>query len=133
MTSNPSKAEDITSDLLLAVLAVNSWSLERVGALYEGLRANGLFDVSVMSDLTTEEIEGRLNVAGYKRGPVLGAMMALRVHNIALSLAEGGAQHLADLEAADDVQAARQYLFSLKGVGPAVVENYFLLRSSARS
>lgn len=58
--------------------------------------------------------------------------MALRIHNIAVSLAEGGAQHIANFEAANDRDATRQYLLSLKGVGPAVVENYFLLRSSAR-
>jgi endonuclease III-like uncharacterized protein len=133
MTDSAAKRDDIASDLFMALLAVNSWTLEKVGSLYPTLRENGLFDVSDLSRLELEQIQERLSAAGYKRGPVLGAMMALRVQNVAVALVEGGAQLLADSEAARDTAAVRDYLLRLKGVGPTVVENYLLLRSSAAS
>jgi hypothetical protein len=133
MTSERTKTEDIASDLLMALLAVNSWTLEKVGSLYPTMHANGLFDVSLLAKLEIEQIQERLAAAGFNRGPVLGAMMALRMHHVGLALAEGGAQLLARLEATGDSTGARGYLLSLKGVGPAVVDNYLLLRSSARS
>jgi endonuclease III-like uncharacterized protein len=133
MINSTAKHEDIVSDLFMALLAVNSWTLERVGRLYPTLQENGLFDVRALSGLDPEQIEERLSAAGYRRGPVLGAMMALRVQHVALALANGGAQLLAEYEAARDMAAARKYLLKLKGVGPAVVESYLSLRSSARS
>lgn len=133
MTSEGAKAEDIASDLLIALLAVNSWTLEKVGSLYEQIRANGLFDISVLARLDVEQIRERLAAAGYNRGPVLGAMMALRMHHVGLALAEGGADLLAGVESKGDTTAAREYLLTLNGVGPAVVENYLLLRSSGKS
>lgn len=57
--------------------------------------------------------------------------MALRMHHVALALADGGAL-LADLEAAANTTAIREYLLGLKGVGPTVIETYPPLRSSAR-
>jgi len=131
MTNEGTKSEDIASDLFIALLAVNSRTLEQVGRLYPALQANGLLSASALRGLETAQIQERLAAAGYKRGPVLGAMMALRIHYVALALADGGAQLLADLEAAGDTRAIRDYLLTLKGVGPAVVENYLVLRSSA--
>lgn len=133
MTDSAAKRDDIAADLFMALLAVNSWTLEKVGRLYPALRENGLFDMRALSGLELEQIQERLSAAGYKRGPVLGAMMALRVQHVALALDEGGAQLLADYEAAQDTAAVRDYLLRLNGVGPTVVENYLLLRSSVTS
>jgi endonuclease III-like uncharacterized protein len=130
MTDRAATRDDIASDLFMALLAVNSWTLEKVGRPYPALRENGLFDVRALSGLEPEEIQERLSAAGYRRGPVLGAMMALRVQHVALALVEGGAHLLVDYEAAHDTAAARDYLLKMKGVGPTVVENYLLLRSS---
>ena len=53
------------------------------------LQENGLFDVRALRGLEPEQIQGHVCAAEYKRGPVLGAMMALRVQHVALALAEG--------------------------------------------
>ena len=133
MTNSDAKRDDIASDLFMALLAVNSWTLEQVGRLYQPLKDNELFNVSKLSGLEIEQIQARLEAAGYKRGPVLEAMMALRMHHVACALADGGTQLLADLEVAGNTAAARDYLLTLKGVGPTVVQSYMLLRSSASS
>lgn len=130
MTNRAATRDDIASGLFMALLAVISWTLEQVGRLYPALQENGLFDVRALSGLEPEQIQERLSAAGYRRGPVLGAMMALRVQHVALALVEGGAHLLVDYEAARDTAAARDYLLKMKGVGPTVVENYLLLRSS---
>ena len=132
-SSNNATRDDIASDLFMALLAVNSWTLEQVGRLYSALQASDLFNVSKLSGLDIEQIQERLDAAGYKRGPVLEAMMAIRLNHVALALAEGGAQLLADLEAVGNTTAASDYLLTLKGVGPTVVQNYLLLRSSTAS
>lgn len=133
MTNSAVNRDDIASDLFMSLLAVNSWTLERVASLHSALQANDLFNVSTLSNLDTEQIQERLDAAGYKRGPVLEAMMALRMQHVACALAQGGAQLLADLEATGNTAAARDYLLTLKGVGPTVVQNYLLLRSSSSS
>lgn len=133
MTNESVNREDIASDLLMALLAVNSWTLEQVGRLYPLLKQHQVFDVTAVSHLDVDQIQERLTSAGYKRGPVLGTMMALRVQHVAIALAEGGAELLSNLETAGDTSGAREFLLTLKGVGPTVVENYLLLRSSGRS
>lgn len=133
MTNESATRDDLASDLLMALLAVNSWTLEQVGRLYPSLQQHRLFDVAAVSRLDVDEVRDRLTAAGYKRGPVLGGMMALRMHEVALALVEGGAQLLADFEASGNTTDAREFLLTLSGVGPVVVENYFLLRSSSRS
>ena len=133
MTNSDPKRDDIASDLFMAVLAVNSWTLEQVGRLHPALKASGLFDVSIVSGLDIEQIQERLEAAGYKRGPVLEAMMALRLYHVACALADGGMELLGNLEVAGNTAAARDYLLTLKGVGPSVVQSYLLLRSSASS
>jgi hypothetical protein len=130
MTNSGVNRDGIASDLFIALLAVNSWTLERVGRLYSDLQANDLFNASALSRLDVEQIQERLDAAGYKRGPVLEAMMALRMYHVACALAEGGAELLANLESSGNTAAAREYLLSLRGVGPTVVQNYLLLRSS---
>jgi 3-methyladenine DNA glycosylase/8-oxoguanine DNA glycosylase len=60
-------------------------------------------------------------------------MIALRLQHVAIALNDGGAQFLVNYRVAQDTAAARDYLLQLKGVGPAVVESYLLLRSSTAS
>src|SRR5687768_8572718 len=106
MTNSGVNRDDIVSDLFMALLAVNSWTLEQVGRLYPALQANGLFSVSVVSQMDIEQIQERLDAAGYKRGPVLEAILALRMHHVACALANGGAELLASLETTGNTDAA---------------------------
>src|SRR5262245_60874567 len=109
MTNEASKRDDVASDLLMALLAVNSWTLEKVGRLYSSLQEQRLLDVNVVSRLDIDEVRDRLTTAGYRRGPVLGAMMALRMQEVSLALANGGAQLLADCEVSGATPAAREF------------------------
>lgn len=133
MTNEGIQRDDLASDLILALLAVNSWSLEQVGRLYDALHANDLFNVASLCSLGIDRIQERLAAAGYDRGPVLGRMMAVRMHHVACALANGGADRLLEFENAGNRRAARDYLLTLNGVGPTVADSYQLLRSSARA
>lgn len=123
------QADDIVFDLMTALLAVNRWTLEQIWSINEALQGQGLHDIVTASTLDPEVITERLHAAGYRRGRV--SEIAIRVQHVAKALAEGGLQKLADHETAGDTAAIREYLLTLKGVGPTVAENYLRMRAAA--
>jgi hypothetical protein len=73
-----------------------------MGRLYPASQQHRLFDATAVSRLDGDELRDRLTAAGYKCGPVLGAMMAQRMHGVGLALVEGSGQLLADFETSGD-------------------------------
>lgn len=118
------------ADLVIAVLSVNNYPLDRTFALFDQLEAQGLFDPKKLASSTASEVARMLGEAGYNRGDTMTAIFTDRL----LSL---GA--LAKLESLPDCQRilesggradVERLLANVKGVGPKVLENFFLLRGA---
>lgn len=116
-------------DLVMAMLSVNNYPLTRVFTLFDALKANGLFDLSNFACWSREEIAVRLGAAGYDRGD---AMMAIFVDRLS-SLGR-----LSDELAANELILTKgtkteitKLLNRVKGVGPKVLMNFFLLRGES--
>ena len=114
-------------DLVMAMLAVNKFSLSKVFTLFEALDANNLFDPESLARWDTQEIARRLIAASYDRGPKLTAILAERLW----SLRELGTDFAVSekILARGSKEEIEALLKKVKGVGPMVLEDFFLLRS----
>lgn len=121
-------ANPLIENLLLAVLAVNNWSLERVFELRDPLRDAGLFDLAVVSNLSEAEIARRLTIAGYARGEYMTTLMALRFLSVTQVLSTDQLARLAAAIQAGHRDAAEAILNRIRGVGPAVLRNFWILQ-----
>ena len=120
--------EALVGDLVVALLAVNGWSIEKTFKLYEGLEAEHLVDLEAICKMTQPEVSTRLERAGYRRGLFMIDLLASRLHGLALTLAGDGTNELRRAIEAKDGAALEKLLLEVKGVGPRVVANYRALR-----
>lgn len=120
----------ISENLLVALLSVNQWSVEKVYGLVDRFRNAGLFDFDSVACLDDAELTRRLGTAGYNRGTVLTPMMASRVRSVARILKGGTVRKLAEFIESGDTESAEDILRLIHGVGPYVLRNFWLLQKS---
>ena len=121
----------ISEDLLVALLSVNLWSVEKVYGLVDRFRDAGLFDFDSVANLDNAELTRRLGTSGYDRGTYLTPMMASRVGSAASVLKGGTVQKLAGFIESGDTDSAEGILRRIQGVGPYVLRNFWLLQRSS--
>jgi hypothetical protein len=126
--SGSSKHTNPWADLVIAMLSVNNYPLDRTFALFDKLEAEGLFDPSVLASATASEVACKLGAAGYNRGDTMTAIFTDRLLSLgALAKRESPSvcQRTLEGRVREDVE---NLLADVKGVGPRVLENFFLLR-----
>ena len=116
-------------DLVVAMLAVNRWTLDRAVSLTNGLREAGLSDPAAVRSMSVDEVAARLAKAGYKRGQYMEQLLATRIGSAAEMLDEHGIRRVTELERRGDKNAIRDFLITVKGVGPEVANSFLILRS----
>ena len=116
-------------DLVVAMLAVNRWTLDRAVSLTNGLREAGLSDPAAVRSMSVDEVAARLAKAGYKRGQYMEQLLATRIGSAAEVLDEHGIRRVTELERRGDQNAVRAFLLTVKGVGPEVANSFLILRS----
>ena len=70
---------DIFTDLVLALLAVNKWTLERVGSILPQLEEAGLTNPETVASLDFPTVFERVKEAGYQRGDYIISLIADRL------------------------------------------------------
>lgn len=121
--------EAVFLDLVVALLAVNRWTLERALAITNGLKDAGLSDPAAVRSMTVDDVAGRLAEAGYKRGRYMEQLLAVRIVSAAEVIDEQSVLRLTELERRGDKKAIAAFLLTVKGVGPEVVNSFLILRS----
>jgi hypothetical protein len=116
--------------LVIALLSVNSYPLERTWRLREDLGRAGLCDPTHVASLNEEELASRLERAGYDRGDFLGGLVASRLNAVANYLIDIGWRRAATGLREGSHAEVTDLLIQAKGVGPAVIRNFLLLRDS---
>ena len=124
-----SKPERIFIDLVIAMLAVNRWTLDRAFALNDDLTAAGFLDPAAVRAMTVEEVASRLVQAGYRRGQYMEQLLAVRIAGAAHVLEAEGMRRLVELERRGDKDGIQKFLLTIKGVGPEVANSFLVLRS----
>jgi len=124
------KAEYIADNVLIAILAVNGWTVGRVFSLTEQFRAVGLLDFTAVSRLSIEDIAERLARAGYARGEYMNLLLATRVLSMTTILTATELKRLKQCLVEGRTTDVSSTLRGIKGVGPVVLETFWGLQNT---
>ena len=132
MAQEPQKTkpaiDDPWEDLVISMLSVNQYSLERTYESIDGLRAEGLVDPRKFTRWEQEEIVERLKSAGCDRGPFMTNLFALRLANLGALIERQGIDNCRKIISGRDANAVQELLLPVNGIGPKVIANFCLLR-----
>jgi len=112
--------------IIVSLLAVNSYGVEKSYALLPNLRNMGLTDPTQVAKADTVDVMMRLDRSGYNRG-MLSDMMADRLINLMKAVSNGELEDLTGLVSKGDEAGASELLCKVKGIGPRVAENVWML------
>jgi hypothetical protein len=121
-------SDNLREDLVLSLLAVNQYSLEKTYSSLNGLRNEGLFEPENLMTWTAAEIATRLKRAGVDRGIFMTTLFSERLSSLGQFLKARGIREWESLLLSNDTAAIRDLLLPVNGVGPKVLRNFFILR-----
>ena len=122
MNSTP----EIIEDIVVALLAVSAYPMERVAKILPSLRESKLTEPAFVAAADEGEITKRLNGSGYQRGLLVG-MYAERLQAVMQHICSGGIDGIEPLIATRDREAIGAIFRGVRGVGPKVLDNLFIL------
>jgi endonuclease III-like uncharacterized protein len=126
---HPPKTQDNPwEDLVISILSVNQYSLEKAYVQAPLLRENGLFSPENLSKWDIEEIAARLRSSGYDRGSFMTNLFAVRLACLGVAAISSGLPESGRILLSNEPKAIRSFLLPIKGIGPQVLQNFFLLR-----
>jgi 3-methyladenine DNA glycosylase/8-oxoguanine DNA glycosylase len=120
------KSGNAWANVVIAMLSVNRYPIERTFELFNQLDANGLFDPHNLASWNHSELFKKLEKSGYKRGDVLIGLLTERLLSLG-SLAKN-MQANEKILANGNIQEVTDLLSQVKGIGPVVLKNFLLLR-----
>jgi hypothetical protein len=115
-------------DLVVSILAVNRYPLERTYSSLDLFRQKGLADPKQLAHLRPEDIADRLVSAGYNRGEFMTSLFALRLCSLGVLAEKRGTEFCTKIISSADRESIKELLLAVNGVGPRVLANFFLLR-----
>jgi hypothetical protein len=121
-----SSAETPWENVILAMLAVSHYTIDRVVELRNRLGEVGLLEPRNLSLWGVDRVANTLRLAGYDRGR-LTTMYADRLVSLGKLFEREGSACEMTLRAGTDDEV-RSLLLPWHGVGPTVVSNYLYLR-----
>lgn len=122
-----SAIDDPWADLIISVLSVNQYSLDKTYGALEGLRAQGLLDPRNLVRWGHAEIADRLIAGGCDRGPFMTNLFANRIRNLGVAVEAKGIDSFSRMIESKDRKAIEALLLAVNGIGPKVISNFFLL------
>jgi hypothetical protein len=114
--------------LVVSLLSVNQYPLEKTYAVLSLLRQGGLLSPENLSRWELEEIVARLKAAGCDRGPFMTKLFAVRLASLGMSVQSRGIAVCRGILLSNDPAAISDLLLPIKGIGPKVLRNFFMLR-----
>ncbi|MDZ4797978.1 MAG: hypothetical protein SGI92_07440 [Bryobacteraceae bacterium] len=125
-------ADDPWEDLVVSLLSVNQYSLERTYESIGGLREQGLFNPTNLEQWEHGELVARLKAAGCDRGAFMTGLFALRLANLGALIQSKGLDNCTKAISGRDAHAIEKLLLPVNGIGPKVIANFYLLREIER-
>src|SRR5437588_12378095 len=121
-------SSDVWEDLILAILSVNRYSLEKTYSAVDSLRREALFDPKKLAGWTLEDIAIRLRRGGYDRGDYLTKLLANRLMSLGVFVERVGIEKSERILTTYGKTEIGQFLQPVNGVGPPVPINFSVLR-----
>lgn len=118
--------------LVVAMLAVGGYSLQRVWNILPQLQAEGLTDSSRSENANETKVVQRLARAGYDRGPTVTTSMAKRLVALHAAARDGLLDQAARLMREGRLKDAEKALCSVKGIGPIVFKHFAILEGATK-
>jgi len=115
-------------DLVVSILSVNQYSLERTYGLLQGLRDQKVTDPSSLACWDPREIENRLRSSGCDRGSFMTKLFAERLGALGRLIRARGVDECEKVLRSRDVRAIEMLLLPVKGIGPVVLRHFYTLR-----
>ena len=131
--NSKSAADNPWEDLVVSLLSVNQYSLERTYASIEGLREQGLTDPAKWTEWVHGDFVARLNAAGCGRGPFMTSLFALRLAHLGALVQSKGIDSCTQTISGRDTREIEDLLLPVNGMGPKVIANFYLLREIPRN
>ena len=128
-----SRDRSLWEDLVVAVLAVNRYSLEKTYSRVEEMRREGLFEPENLMRWTPNEIVLRLKSARYDRGQFMTYLFAVRLSSLGQYLESVGIDYCQEVLMNRGAHEIKNFLLPVRGIGPRVLANFFLLRGTDSS
>lgn len=120
--------KEIWEELVVSILAVNQYSLEKTYAILPLLREVGIVDPDNLASWELDEVIARLRAGGCERGSFMTSLFALRLVSLGTALKSKGIASCGEIILTNDAKAIRDLLMPVDGIGPRVLSNFFLLR-----
>lgn len=120
---------EFLDDVVVALLAVNNYPLDKAWNLLPALREAGMTSPdAVPQDIGEATV--RLATAGYDRG-LLTSMFAERIQNLMAAVRRGDLSRIDALIETKNKEQALELLCSVKGIGPRVATTAWSLWTSS--
>jgi hypothetical protein len=117
-------------DLVVAILSVNNYPIEKTLRLSESLERNGLFDVAVLAANGLADIGKRLGEAGYNRGAFMHELFTQRLCSLGRLASDVSIEDCEKILRSGTRKDVSILLSKVNGIGPNVLASYFVLRGS---
>lgn len=112
--------------IVVGVLSVNRYGLEKAYALLPALENGGLLDSELVAAMDIEDLIIGLEAAGYRRGRLM-TKMASRYLALMLAVKSGDLDSFGDLLRSGETEMAADLLCKVWGIGPSVAHSAILL------
>jgi hypothetical protein len=119
---------DPWEDLVLSILSVNGYPIEKTYSIADNLRENGLFDPNKLAHYDFPDIALRIDSAGYKRGSFMTGIFSERLLALGKFAREHGIDACAEIISGGNASKIEKFLIQINGIGPKVLSNFFSLR-----
>jgi 3-methyladenine DNA glycosylase/8-oxoguanine DNA glycosylase len=114
--------------LVLSILSVNGYPIEKTYSISDNLRKNGFFNPNKLAHYDFIDITRRIDSAGYKRGPFMTGLFSERLLALGKFAREQGIEFCTEIISGDNASKIEKFLLQVNGIGPKVLSNYFSLR-----
>jgi hypothetical protein len=125
-------AQETLAHLIIALLSVGGYSIERVWEIRSNLESEGLLDSKAVEMLDEAEVVRRLATSGYDRGPVVTVSMARRLMALHTAVRNGLLAQASSLMQEKRMKDAETLLCTVKGIGPMVFSQFAALLGESK-
>ncbi|MBD2135094.1 hypothetical protein H6F47_22415 [Sphaerospermopsis sp. FACHB-1094] len=118
----------VWEDLVISILSVNQYTLSKTYANTESMREIGLFNPENLKQWDIQEMNQRLRQGGCERGSFMTNLFAERLTALGILIANQGINNCEKILSSRDKKLITDFLMPVKGIGPKVIQNFFLLQ-----
>ncbi len=119
---------NIWEDLVISILSVNQYTLNKTYSSIESLRQVEIFNPENLIKWDINEIEQRLRQGGCERGSFMTNLFAERLAALGELIANQSISKCEQVLLSRDKKIITDFFMPVKGIGPKVLQNLFLLQ-----